>query len=278
MSTQAPIKLLLADVDGTLVTREKVLTPEAIEAVRALHDAGVHFAITSGRPPRGMQMLVDPLSLRTPIAGFNGGTFANPDLSVIEARNLSPEAARAALDAILASGLDAWLYTADKWLVRDVHAPHVDREAWTVKYGPEVVGSFTDDHLANAVKIVGVSDDADLVAKCEDDAREKLAGQASATRSQPYYLDVTNPRANKGAVADYLSEKLGIPQENIATIGDMPNDLLMFRRSGLSIAMGNASDQVKSKATEVTATNEENGFAKAVHRFILPVAKETGGG
>src|ERR1700745_1797928 len=80
------IRMLLADVDGTLVTQDKVLTDRAIAAVGKLKQAGIRFAITSGRPPRGMSMLLEPLVLSTPIAGFNGGVFTRPDLSVIEQR------------------------------------------------------------------------------------------------------------------------------------------------------------------------------------------------
>src|SRR6202043_2139855 len=76
----AKISLLLADVDGTLVTRDKILTERAQAAVRALHEANIRFAITSGRPPRGMAMLIDPLKIGTAVAGFNGGIFVNPDL------------------------------------------------------------------------------------------------------------------------------------------------------------------------------------------------------
>ena len=79
-----PIKLMLADVDGTLVTNDKVLTDRAIAAVGRLHDAGITFAVTSGRPPRGMAMLVEPLALDTPLAAFNGGLFVAPDMTVIE--------------------------------------------------------------------------------------------------------------------------------------------------------------------------------------------------
>ena len=75
---------MLADVDGTLVTPEKTLTDRSIAAVRELREAGIGFAITSGRPPRGMAMLVDPLGLDLPMAAFNGGLFVNPDMSVIE--------------------------------------------------------------------------------------------------------------------------------------------------------------------------------------------------
>jgi hypothetical protein len=269
-----PIRLLLADVDGTLVTQDKVLTDGAREAAEALARAGVTLAITSGRPPRGMAMLIEPLALTAPIAGFNGGVLAAPDLTPIETLGLDGVIARRAVDLILAGGLDAWLYTAQDWLVRDGAAPHVAREAWTVKFEPRVVAGFTDEDLARAVKIVGVSDDFAKVAACDVNVGEALGEGASAARSQPYYLDVTSPRANKGEVVRTLSRRLGVPTSQIATIGDMPNDTRMFAVGGFSVAMGNASDEVKAKADAVTDSNEDEGFARAVKRFILPRAPQ----
>jgi Cof subfamily protein (haloacid dehalogenase superfamily) len=269
VSEHPDIRLLLADVDGTLVTPDKVLTEAAKAAARDLQQAGIILAITSGRPPRGMSMVIEPLALQSPIAGFNGGVFVNPDLSVIESHTLDLATAKQALKLILDQGLDAWVYTEQEWLIRNKEAPHVAREAWTVRFEPEVVAAFTDAHLADAVKIVGVSDNQDLVAACEKTAQSTLGGRASATRSQPYYLDVTHPKANKGTVVETLSKLLNIPTEQIATIGDMPNDVLMFRKSGFSIAMGNASDEVKAQASAVTDSNENEGFAKAVRKFVL---------
>jgi len=263
------IKLLLADVDGTLVTQDKLLTEQAIAASRDLHAAGVTLALTSGRPPRGMSMLIEPLKLQGAIAGFNGGVLIKPDMSVIESHKLDPNTAKETLKLILDQGLDAWLYTEKDWLIRDAKAPHVARETWTVKFDAKVVGEFTDEQLKDAVKIVGVSDDLDKVAACEKMAQQKLGDRASAARSQPYYLDVTNPEANKGGVVLMLAKLNNIRPEEIATIGDMPNDVLMFRKSGLSIAMGNSSDEVKSQASEVTDSNQDEGFAKAVRKFIL---------
>ncbi|MGH9810730.1 MAG: HAD hydrolase family protein, partial [Terriglobia bacterium] len=121
----------------------------------------------------------------------------------------------------------------------------------------------------SAVKIVGVSDDYDLVARCEKDAQHALGAKASAARSQPYYLDVTHPDANKGTVVTTLSKLLSVPANEIATIGDMPNDVLMFRKGGLSIAMGNASLEVQAQADLVTDSYDDEGFAKAMERFIL---------
>jgi Cof subfamily protein (haloacid dehalogenase superfamily) len=269
VSGQRNIRLLLADVDGTLVTKDKVLTAAAKAAARELLHAGIALAVTSGRPPRGMSMLIQPLALQGAIAGFNGGVFVNPDLSVIESHTLDPATATQTLKLILDRGLDAWVYTEDEWLIRDPDAPHVARETWTVKFDAKVVASFTDEHLAHAVKIVGVSDDLDLVAACEKVTQNTLGEKASAARSQPYYLDVTHPEANKGTVVATLSKRLGIPPEQIATIGDMPNDVLMFRKSGFSIAMGNSSDEVKAQASAVTDSNENEGFAKAVRKFVL---------
>ena len=274
MTDQRRIRLVIADVDGTLLTGNKVLTDEAKSAVGELRTAGIRFAITSGRPPRGMRMLVQPLNLDTPLAGFNGGVFANPDLSILEQRVLDKATARKALDLIRRHGMDAWLYSGNDWLVTDAQAPHVAREARTVEFEPNVVSSF-EDRLQNVAKIVGISDDHGLVERCEDDAQRALHGLASANRSQPYYLDITSTEANKGEVVTYLSSRLHIPTCEIATFGDSPNDIPMFKRSGFSIAMGNASDQVKAQANAVTGPNDGNGFARAVRQFILNVQADT---
>jgi len=262
------IRLVIADVDGTLVTNEKLLTSRAIEAVKRLKNADIAFSITSGRPPLGMKMLIDPLGLTEPIAAFNGGVFVHPDLSVMTQSFIPADIAAKVIDAIGRHGLDCWVYTDRDWLVRDTNAPHVAREQWTVKVPPTVVPEFSS-HLDRVAKIVGISDDYAAVARCEADVQRDCGNHVSAARSQPYYLDVTHPDANKGHVVEVLSQALSIPPEQIATIGDMPNDVLMFKKSGLSIAMGNASPEVQRQARFVTSSNEEEGFAKAMEAFIL---------
>jgi Cof subfamily protein (haloacid dehalogenase superfamily) len=272
--TEPPIMAVLADVDGTLVTQEKVLSERAIATVGRLREQGIEFAVTSGRPPRGMSMLIEPLALTTPISAFNGGLIVRPDMSVLEQKTISEAVVGPAIELLSAAGLDVWLYSGANWLVRDPKAPHVDRESSTVRFEPTVVQSF--DAVKDIAKIVGVSDDHDLVAATTQQAREKFGDHVSAAQSQPYYLDITHPRANKGEVVNYLSAQLGIPSSQFATIGDMPNDILMFARSGLSIAMGNASAEVQRAARRVTASNEQEGFAKAMERFVLRAATLSG--
>ncbi len=267
--TEPKVKLLLADVDGTLVTQDKVLTGRAIEAVHRLHDAGVIFAITSGRPPRGMAMLIEPLDIRTPIAAFNGGLLVGRDMSVLEQRVLPEDLVVPVSDAMQSFSLDVWLYSGADWYVPTADGPHVAREAWTVKFQPKIMADGVKGLTGSVAKLVGVSDDTDAVTKATTAVHDKFGDHVTAAASQPYYLDVTHPQANKGAVAKYLAAKYHLEPEDIATIGDMPNDVLMFAHSGLSIAMGNASPEVKRCARRVTTSNEDEGFANAVDKFIL---------
>jgi Cof subfamily protein (haloacid dehalogenase superfamily) len=268
-STPAPaVGLVLADVDGTLVTPAKELTDRTVAVVRRLGEAGIRFAVTSGRPPRGMAMLVEPLELTLPLAAFNGGLFVQPDMSVIEQRAIPAEAVAPTVHLMNTHGLDVWLYRDAEWLVRDTNAPHVAKESATVRFPPVRVDDF-EGMTEAIVKIVGVSDDLPRVARTEAAARSELGDHVSAARSQPYYLDVTHPEANKGSVVGYFSRECALPAEEIATIGDMPNDVLMFAHSRLSIAMGNASPEVQRAARRVTASNAEEGFALAIERFVL---------
>ena len=262
------VRLVVADVDGTLVTPDKILTPRARAAVRTIIEAGIAFTITSGRPPLGMKALIADLQLQEPITAFNGGLVVRPDLSVIREHLIPSEAARAVIDILTKATLDDWVYSDKDWYVRSRHAPHVDQEEWTVKFSPTVISTY-EGLLDRAVKIVGVSDDDEVMARCVKEVQRQFGQHVSATLSQRYYLDVTHPKANKGEVVDALSALLAIPSAQIATIGDMPNDVFMFQRSGVSIAMGNASADVQRAATFVTAPNTEDGFARAMERFIL---------
>ena len=268
MVAKRKISLVLADVDGSLVNEENILTERAQSAITRLRRAGIRFAITSGRPPLGMAMLFEPLGLDTPIAGFNGGLFVTRDLTILEQKTVPVEVASQALNLIREHGLDAWVYRGNDWLIAKADGPHVTREAWTVKFAPKIVADV-GEKLDQVAKIVGVSDDFDKVRRCEADARAAFGQHATAARSQPYYLDITNKEANKGAVVDYLSRHVNVPASEIATIGDQPNDVLMFKRSGFSIAMGNASDEVKIQADATTDSYNDEGFAKAMERFIL---------
>jgi Cof subfamily protein (haloacid dehalogenase superfamily)/HAD superfamily hydrolase (TIGR01509 family) len=270
------IKLVIADIDGTLVTRNKVLTARTCAAVARLRAAGIEFTITSGRPPRGMATLVAPLKLTAPVAAFNGGMYVKADLTTVLAqRTIPPAVARGLVDYLLKAGLDVWVYKGTDWFLRRPDAFRVARESSNVGFQPTVI---EDLHgvLDAPIKIVGVSEDRSLVARCEAELGARLGAEASAARSTPFYLDITHPEANKGMVVREASRLMHIPLDEIATVGDMPNDVPMLSIAGHGIAMGNASPEVQRVARHVTSSNEEEGFAEAVESFILgepPIAR-----
>jgi Cof subfamily protein (haloacid dehalogenase superfamily) len=261
------ISALVSDVDGTLVTDDKILTARAQAAVAELRASGITFTIISSRPPRGLRMLLEPLGITTPVSGFNGGVITTPDLSVITEHLLSPDTARRALDILYARQVQVWVFSGQDWLVRDPEGPYVRLEEHTVGFRPTVVENF-GHALDSAAKIVGVSKDFEHLARCEQDLRA-LADRATVVRSQSYYLDITHPLANKGVALSELARLLAVPLADIAVIGDGGNDVAMFERSGLCIAMGNASPEVQRAADFVTDSNREDGFAKAIEWFVF---------
>jgi hypothetical protein len=262
------LRAVISDVDGTLVTKDKVLTARSEAAVEALRAASIAFSIISSRPPRGLRGLIDRLKITAPVAGFNGGALAMPAGEVIAQHLLSPAAARQAVEMIDAHGAQAWVFCGPDWLVRDPAGPYVGLEQHTIGFEPAVVRDF-GRALDGAAKIVAVNADVDLLTRLERYARDALAGRATVARSQPYYLDFTHPLANKGAALSELGTLLAIPAAHIAVIGDGGNDVAMFDRSGLSIAMGNAELAVRRAADFVTERNDQDGFAKAIAWFVL---------
>ncbi len=261
------IRLLLADVDGTLLTPDKVLTERARRAVVAWREAGLEFALTSGRPPRGMRMLIETLAVTTPVAGFNGGMIVAPDFSVLAERSLDAGLVRGAMEGLRNHGLDVWVYAGKDWVVGDGEAPHVAREARTVKF-PPVVGDVARAASGSVIKLVGVCDDETRMRAAVTALHDAFGEAATVARSQPYYLDITHRDANKGGVVRFLARHFTLDPAEIATIGDQANDVAMFRAGGLGIAMGNADAEVREAAHDVTADNEHEGFAEAVEKLL----------
>jgi Cof subfamily protein (haloacid dehalogenase superfamily) len=213
-------------------------------------------------------MLLRPLGITTPVCGFNGGVIATRNLAVITEHLLSPDAARRAVSLLDTHDVQVWVFSGQDWLVRDCDEPYVRFEERTVGFQPTLVDNFGQS-LDVANKIVGVSKEFEILAQRERDVRAALADQATVARSQSYYLDITHPLANKGVALSEIARLLGVPLAEIAVIGDGGNDVAMFERSGLSIAMGNASPAVQRAANFVTDSNHDDGFANAVERFIL---------
>lgn len=262
------IALVVSDVDGTLLTKDKRLTEAASAAVSRLHDAGIGFTITSSRPVIGMGFLIEQLKITLPVGPFNGSSMVGPDMKPIEQHLIPVSAVRRSLDLFKQHGIDVWLFTNEHWFAEEADGgEYVPNEKRAIRADPTLISDFTP-YLAKACKVVGSSSNFALLARCEVEMQKALSTEATAIRSQDYYLDITPPGQNKGTFVQAVARRLGISTDNVATLGDMHNDVAMFKTSGVSFAMGNANDDVKQCATYVTDTNENEGFAKAIDRML----------
>ncbi|PTU03387.1 Cof-type HAD-IIB family hydrolase [Pseudomonas sp. HMWF031] len=272
MSGQAqhPIRFLLSDMDGTLLLPDHSLSQRTVDAVRALREAGVLFSLATGRPPKAMLHMIEALGVDLPTAAFNGGTLVNPDGSLLVAHYLPATAALTTL-ALLADqpDIEVWVFSGGDWLVKDPSGPLVPREQHGLGYPPVAVESF-EPFLERIDKIVAASSNTELLIELEAQLLPLVEGQAQVSRSQPVYLDITAMQANKGQALATLAAFLGVPLEQTAAMGDGGNDPAMFHRAGLSIAMGQAEEEVKRQADVVTGANTEEGAAQAIERYILP--------
>lgn len=262
-----PIRFVISDVDGTLLDGDKKLTTRAKEAVRLLRAAGIGFTFVSARPPKAMQPLAEELELDQPFASFNGAMICSRELEVLSQKLMTHHSSTHASQLIVDNGLDLWAFVGTDWYASEVNGPHTPHHREMV--GPPKQMNFSLEICAAAAKIVGVSDDHAKIATCEAALRSDPTMSISVSRSADYYLDVTDKDANKGLAVDLLSGIVGIPVAQIATLGDMPTDILMFAKSGFSIAMGQSDEQVKQAATAVTAANTDEGFAKAIEKYFL---------
>jgi Cof subfamily protein (haloacid dehalogenase superfamily) len=264
-----PIRLVVSDVDGTLVRHDKSLHPETIKAAHELKAAGITLCLVSSRPPRGVEMFLEPLGVTAPHAGFNGGQIVAGDNKTILQELFIPQAsAQEAVAHMTEAGLDVWLFAETGWYVKAPIGPYVEHEAEVTHNTYTVVEDFAP-YLATTIKIMSSSKDFDLVGRVEGDLQQRLGDRASVNRSSHYYCDVTHVDANKGHAALALAKIVGVTPEEMACLGDMNVDVPMLKVAGLSIAMGNAADSVKAAAMVVTGTNDESGWADAIRRYVL---------
>nr|AJW29257.1 Hydrolase (HAD superfamily) [Sphingomonas sp. NS2] len=196
-------------------------------------------------------------------------TLFDRDGTIRFAHRLDGAVAATILRLIDRPGVAPWVYADGAWFVTRLDNPHLARERLAAGIAPVIRTDFAG--LDGRVdKIVGVSDDHDLLRELEERAKAMVGEQAAVVRSQPYYLDVTHNLANKGDGITALARAFGVELAQVAALGDMPNDVPMFARVGFAVAMGQAPASVRTAASATAASNEEDGVADAVHRFVRP--------
>ncbi len=263
------ISLVISDIDGTLITSNHELTESTISAASALRRAGVQLSLASSRPPLAILPIVEQLGLVAPFAAFNGAVVIEANRHVVAEGTIAPQTTARVKAIADELALDVWLYDTRSWWAARRTA-FVEREEHTSGL-KAVLEGYSDQsrQRLNKLTVVGLPE---LVARAEKRVRSEFTNEVSASRSKPRFLDITSHGWHKGAVVGRLAEHFMTPREKIAVIGDGPNDIEMFEQAGLSIAMGQSVDEVRQHARFVTASNDDEGWALAINRYVLGVA------
>lgn len=264
------VRLVISDVDGTLVQGDKSLSDGVVAAVQRLKAAGIEVSLISARPPSGMLWIAERLGVTAEIGAFNGGTIIKPDGKLVAAARVAPGVAKRALEMIDDPGIMIWLFSNGCWHTARLDEEHTAGERVSANQEP-IVGHDFSSLLGAVDKIVAVSDDHAMLADLEGKVAKALGRDATVMRSQLYYLDITAPAANKGDGVAALAKAAGVDLGEVVVIGDQRNDIAMFARAGFSIAMAQGPDEVRAAANCVTGSNDEDGVAQAIYRIILPM-------
>ncbi len=264
-----PIRLLVCDIDGTLVRHDKGLPEANIKAIQEAVARGLKVSLISARPAAGILPIAAELGLEGPFGAFNGGTIFTAAGGEQCSSQVPPELAQQLIELYAKAGVTIWFFATNRWLTTDLSNSHTPREVLSSGLQPEAVTDFAA-FLGDADKVVAVCDDPAAMTALEAQARGLVGSAATLVRSQDYYLDCTALAANKGDGVTRLAEMFGVPLDQVAVIGDQGNDVAMFRVAGLAIAMGQSNAAVKAEADCVALSNEEAGVADAIRRFVLP--------
>ncbi len=264
--TSGAIALVISDIDGTLITSNHEVTAATRATAARLYENGINLALSSSRPPRSIRPLAAALNLHSPFAAFNGALIVNAEGEVAARSQIEPEIMARIRAIAEAHDINVWIYDENDWYAR-VRDAFVEREEHTAGFDANLA-DYERAAATPAAKLTVVGKP-EFVAIAEREVLAEFPRQVSASKSKPRFLDVTAFGMHKGAVVTRLAQTYGVEQSQIAVIGDGPNDIEMFRQAGLSIAMGQAVDEVRNFAKVATTSNDDEGWSRGIEKFVL---------
>lgn len=266
-------KLLVLDVDGTLVNSKKELSVQTLTTLLKIQHAGIRLVLASGRSPHGLRHLVEKLEMKKWggfILPYNGAQIMDAgNGEVLFEKRIDPVMFPYLEKKAEKNGFSIFTYHKHQLITTDPENEHIRNEA--ALNGMEIVAV---DDLSAAItfspcKCVLVSDDEAALIALKDQWRRRLAGVLDVYRSEAFFLEVVPEFVDKGNTLGVLIEKLGIKAEEVMAIGDGRRDFSMLQLAGLGIAMGNAQESIKACADYTTESNDQDGVALAVQKFII---------
>ncbi|MDD2436124.1 MAG: Cof-type HAD-IIB family hydrolase [Massilibacteroides sp.] len=266
-------KLLVLDVDGTLLNNEKELSKQTLATLLKVQQMGVRIVLASGRSTFGLQHLIEKLELKNNggyVLAYNGGQIIDvKNNEVLFEKRINPKMIPYLERKAQKNGFGIFTYYKNQLFTTNPKNNHIQEEAQLNQMEIVAVDNLSAATDFAPCKCVLVSDNEQALIQLKDHWRKRLSGVLDVYRSEPFFLEVVPEFIDKGNTLGVLIEKLGIGAEEVMAIGDGRRDFSMIQMAGLGIAMGNAQKSIQACADYVTDTNDNDGVAVAVQKFII---------
>lgn len=261
-------KLIAADMDGTLLNNEGDITPGTLQAIKRAVDRGVIFSVSTGRPLQGVERYSHLLNLNAPFITYNGAVIVVSGTGeILFQQDLERADARRILELGRRYGT-----TMCVWSGNQLYGNVLNERIYDYVRMSEVEPRLLEDEellLRQGVTKILWYDDADSIGRWQKELAEEQFGSVTFCTSKPVFLEFFNRKVSKAAALEKIGRLYGIKPEEMIAIGDGCNDLSMLEYAGLGVAMGNAPEEIKERAAYITASNEEDGVAAVIDKFII---------
>ncbi|NLB88859.1 MAG: HAD family phosphatase [Syntrophomonadaceae bacterium] len=264
------IKLVAIDLDDTLLDSGLKIAEECAKAIQAARSKGVIVTLATGRMYSSALPYAKELKVDVPLITYQGALVKNSESQeIIYFQPVPSDLAQEVINFFRTNKVHHHSYFDDKLYMENLTEEGL-RYARLAGVEPNLTKDLLQDVVEKkALKIMAVNKNEDLLGELELALKERYGDKLNITKSKPYYLEISNRKANKGDALKVIADRYNVKREQVLAIGDSYNDLDMIKWAGIGVAMGNAFDVVKEAADYVTKTNEEHGVAEALYKFVL---------
>ena len=264
------IKVICCDIDGTLVRDDKSLSDENAKWIhKAVHEKGVHFTLVSGRPVNGVRPFYERMGITGPVSCFNGGTLVDEDGKIVDDHRMPHDLALRLLEIGEKTTADIIIFDGMKWFLRtrDCYCYAQKKRIYESDCG---VGDFrTLLSGFDTNKMIFMSPSNEVLASILSEMENTIDKERFTSYRNADFLEVMPSGYDKSSAIDALARLFNVDLSQIMALGDDYNDISMLRRAGCSVAMENAVPEAKAAAKHITDTNNNDGVAKAIQRFVF---------
>ena len=265
-------KLVAIDMDGTLLKEDKTISERTKKAIQSAREKGVTVVLATGRPIEGVSRYLEELNMYTEhdyVLSYNGALIQKTKSKEAVAKvALKGEDLHYLRKLSNELGVNIHAFSEKRGLITPKNSKYTEVEAEinNIEIHEMNIDNIPDDEVM--IKIMMI-DEPEILGEAMEKLPKEVYEKYTVVRSAPFFLEFLNKSVNKGVGVELLAKHLGVKQEEVITFGDAGNDLHMIEYAGLGVAMGNAFDEVKEAANYITDTNENDGVAKAIEKFIL---------